>query len=301
MHMPDSILTSAPDLYKFMTAEGAKEVLRRCEIRCSSPILFNDPFDCQLEARWSFSDDELDERFAKKILDLVSYGTPLPVSSPEIYRPLYEQFQSELREGKPPDKILNDWASVRRLVSALPETKTHNRGRWWESFQRDFRVSAFSETFESIIMWSHYANHHKGVCLKFAASSSIAQRAMKVDYKDDLPRSIASVDDWCDLLLGLGELDWNHLIEDYLLRKNPEWSYELEWRILVPRSKPDDLHTYIPFDPMELNAIIFGVRISEIDRFAIKSLCAGKSSNFRFRQARRSKSSFRLDFSDSGD
>ena len=36
-----------------------------------------------------------------------------------------------------------------------------------ESF-KDLGVLSLSERFDSILMWSHYANHHKGFCLGFS-------------------------------------------------------------------------------------------------------------------------------------
>jgi hypothetical protein len=48
----------------------------------------------------------------------------------------------------------------------------HGRSQWalehtrLESFE-SYGVSCFSESWNSILMWSHYADRHKGICLGF--------------------------------------------------------------------------------------------------------------------------------------
>lgn len=82
----------------------------------------------------------------------------------------------------------------------------------------------FSEDWTSPVMWSHYADKHRGICLGFDVLRSSIQ---KVQYEEKrlLPDLGGS-----DEPFGLTE---EH--RDMLRRtKCHEWSYEREWRMFVP-------------------------------------------------------------------
>jgi hypothetical protein len=286
-------------LYKYVSADGARQILRDGKVRCSSPVLFNDPFDGQIEAALDFSNQALDDYMAQRVMEFAAAGSPIPVGASDVFKYQYERFKELLAAGKSSDEAIEADALIRRLAETLAEPNEVQRPREpikWSKTQRDFRVSSFSETHESIIMWSHYADHHRGACLEFSAHpDGLMQYARQVQYLGDLP-NFASLKEWGDFLLGLGDLNRLRLVEDYLLRKNPEWNYEREWRILFPKSSSDDLYYYLPFNEAELSALYLGLRMRDVDRFALQSLCAGKYSSIAIKQAARSKKQFCLEF-----
>ena len=83
-----------------------------------------------------------------------------------------------------------------------------------------FRVSCFSQKNDSILMWSHYANSHKGFCLEydFKMLKELITLPLPVKYCNDLPNDI---DDKLKLIF----------------TKSKEWSYEEEWRLVKPAEK----------------------------------------------------------------
>jgi hypothetical protein len=283
-------------LYKYVSAEGARHILRDGKLRCSSPVLFNDPFDGQIEAARDFSKQQLDDYMAKRVMEYAAADSQIPPEASEVFKYRFEQFKKQLAAGKSPEEALNEDASTRRLAEALTEPSAPREPIKWSKIQRDFRVCTFSETHESIVMWSHYADHHRGACLEFfARPDGLVKCARKVSYVGDLP-NFASLKEWGDFLLGLGDLNWLRLVEDYLVRKNPEWNYEREWRILFPKSSSDDLYYYLPFNEADLSAVYLGLRMRDVDRFALQSLCAGRYSSVEIKQAARSKKQFCLEF-----
>ena len=290
---------SKPDkLYKYVSAEGAGHILRDGKLRCSSPVLFNDPFDGQIEAAREFSKQQVDDYVAKRVMAFAVAGSQIPPEASEVFKYRYEQFKQQLATGKSSEDALKEDAWSRRLTEALAEPSQPRDPIKWSKIQRDFRVCTFSETPESISMWSHYADHHRGACLEFSARpDGLVKCARKVSYIRDLPK-FASLEEWGDFLLGLGELDWSRLVEEYLLRKNPEWAYEREWRILFPKPSSDDLHYYRPFSEAELTAVYLGIRMRDVDRFVLQSLCAGKYSTAEIKRAARSKKQFCIEFLD---
>ena len=284
-------------LYKYVSADAAKNILRRGSLRFSSPILLNDPFDAQIEASFCFTDDELEKYVVSRLLGLLDQEENPPSNLRPVFCRMFELFKKQRAEGKTNEEILESHIASLGLFRALnlPGTPLED-ALAWKSRLRDFRISAFSERNESISMWSHYADHHRGVCLEFATSNpGIVSRAEPVRYEESLPKFLP-VDQWGDFFLGLGEPDFMGLLRQYLLRKSPEWEYEREWRVFFPNSGPDELFINVKFRPEDLTGIFLGVRISELDRLTIESLCRGRFNSAKIFLAKRNADFFRIDF-----
>lgn len=87
----------------------------------------------------------------------------------------------------------------------------------------------FSDEWKSPVLWSHYADGHKGICLGFELDPRLGLRGIqRVNYKDDKLRAIDKivVD---DLTTELQEL--------LLVTKFSHWKYERELRAFVELSK----------------------------------------------------------------
>jgi hypothetical protein len=107
------------------------------------------------------------------------------------------------------------------------------------------------------LMWSHYGDSHRGVCLQFQVSKDpqILQRFVRVKYSDEYPT-----------------INWlSPRVKDECLfaatNKQASWSYEHEWRHVQLNSA----RTYMRFNPRLLTGIILGAKITaesieEIDR-----------------------------------
>jgi len=107
-------------------------------------------------------------------------------------------------------------------------------------------VVGFASDPYSILMWSHYANHHRGIAFQFLRPKDFLTfgHAVHVSYKDSLP-SVNYVVNFYDGMIPL------------LLSKHAGWSYEQELRITAI----DRAGHYIQFRPDALSGIIFGCRV----------------------------------------
>lgn len=99
------------------------------------------------------------------------------------------------------------------------------------------------------LMWSHYADSHKGVCVSFHLPSSPAElvHAFPVDYSDEYP-----VINWVKrdkVEFGLGRVLW---------RKSSVWSYEQEHRV-VERLRANTLYQ---LRPQGVSSVVLGARAS---------------------------------------
>jgi hypothetical protein len=113
--------------------------------------------------------------------------------------------------------------------------------------------------------------------LQFSAVDEV-DSAFLVDrpvvYQDS--PSIADVTAWARCILHEGDARYEDLFVEYLHVKNPEWSYEKEWRIAAPGRRPDDDELFgdYGFNPRELTAIYFGPGCPDGDRADFLKLLA---------------------------
>lgn len=122
---------------------------------------------------------------------------------------------------------------------------------------------------KSNLMWSHYADSHKGFCIEFKKehlnaspinySASIAELGLM--YCMDVPKN--------DAKIGLA-------IQKALLVKLNEWKYEREYRVF-PNNELRNRHllsngqiALIPYEPDWVESIIFGCRMpKDIQQYII--------------------------------
>jgi DUF2971 family protein len=197
-----------------------------------SPETFNDPFDT--EARW-FVAGTVEERRAKFNALVTTWQPP---------RTTDEQREQALQ---------------RMLTATDAELAALLKGSF-ATVRRDFGIACFAAGDpRDVLMWSHYANNHSGVCLQFEAARDllVLMRAVSIDYIDEYP-SI----NWL--------LNQHNGINLTLTRKHSRWAYEREHRILLHGCAGQ----HIRFEPNALTGIILGCRAGEDARATVRDLLA---------------------------
>jgi hypothetical protein len=96
------------------------------------------------------------------------------------------------------------------------------------------RICCFCQNKASIVMWSHYASNHRGICIEydtqeFIPSDSVANDLHPVIYKQ-LVFDAASYTSFFS-----EGVERNPLMTTIAAcHKSREWSYEEEWRLIFP-------------------------------------------------------------------
>ena len=80
----------------------------------------------------------------------------------------------------------------------------------------------FSKNLENPVQWAHYADNHRGVCLKFEIKDNLLQ---EITYLDE-PKKISSKNE-----------NWKTEIGSMTLYKYKGWAYEEELRIPIDLKK----------------------------------------------------------------
>ena len=128
-------------------------------------------------------------------------------------------------------------------------------------------------------MWAHYADAHRGICLKFDVQEDARffSPSKLVKYHIDYP-----VYDY------LAERD--EFVNKLFFTKSRDWEYEGEVRVLKNQKGNYE------FKSSALKEVIFGFKISEEDKNTQIKVLRAHYPDGKLRQARQNTSSFSLDF-----
>lgn len=213
-------------IYKYMCTKWAKVTLKEKTFKFTNPDNFNDPFDCNM-AILKFSRTEESIRDYEEALN----GHNLS--------------RTEKRELL--NKFKNSYPEFKKVYTHVVKEKINASG-----------VTCFSKLYNNTLMWSHYADHHKGVCLEFNAS--LDPREVLEDVEVDM---IANVN-----YNRTDKINYNAdkktAIIDLFTRKSTDWRYEKEVRIVLINKKE-----VLKFNKKFLTGIILGCRIDKAEKRSI--------------------------------
>lgn len=118
-------------------------------------------------------------------------------------------------------------------------------------------VYCVSAKYDDILMWSHYADDHKGICLEFDGEAELMAHAQKVKYSQKRVPIMAYYD------------DKETSMTKALLTKSLQWAYEEEWRLINYKKGPGT----VEFKPESLTGIVLGAlasanTVAEVERWA---------------------------------
>jgi len=238
-------------LFKYRTLDKySKRILTHNEIYFTCPFDFNDPFDCQLPVSWEASEDFL----RQQITNLMGQ---LP-SDPD----------------RPSDKWIEDMVIDENIHSDPIKMKGISRNGI-ESSLKNIGVFCLTAKNDDILLWSHYANGHRGFCLAFERNF-YRKNPIEVDYQEQYPHIPFTGEnrDWATILVKT---------------KSKRWCYEKEWRILDTNPGRKE------FDETKLLGIILGCRMNPKDKKRILKLINRRKHKPTIFEAHRNDNKYSLD------
>ena len=121
----------------------------------------------------------------------------------------------------------------------------------------DKGVFSLAERANCPLMWSHYGDQHRGLCLGYSIPDAAAGNVHKIRYGGSRLVAASAV----AAMLG-GDEDARRRVDDaVLLKKAGPWAYEREWRLIGPRGEQNS--------PLELEEVVFGMRCADSVKFAV--------------------------------
>jgi len=119
-----------------------------------------------------------------------------------------------------------------------------------------YGVISFSVDNHSLLMWSHYGDSHKGICIEFERSVSNilgeSDKCFPIQYSSFIK-----------------EIEYSNnrnIITEIFKSKSDVWSYEKEWRLILRDGK-----MLVDF-PGEIKAVYFGLKTTDEDIKKIKNI-----------------------------
>jgi len=237
-------------LYKYRFYEGLKrehnfgtQALTEFKLYASSAQHFNDPFDNSMPFLYTEESFTLDLFTQKYLRD------------------------HPLRGRRPNIDLLMDATERYNYIKSYPERHWKENKEMINQMDNDFYgILSLTKKSDNLLMWSHYANFHKGYCIGWDANglmeffgNNYQQFGCKigpVDYRDEYPKLVFQIDP-----------DVGSSIQR-CFSKHTCWDYEQEYRVVLNK-KADHIITY----PKELiSEIYLGCKMSmehseEIKRF----------------------------------
>lgn len=233
------------------------DIVKKCELWFSKFSELNDPLDSNLAYRQDYSGKEIKtalEYFIEKCLNAeISLESAL-----QIYgeNPYFAEFRS---------------------ICA-------------KSYKSNIGVLCMSEHCNNILMWSHYANSHKGIVYEFeikdlfshAEYVGFSNIAEKMNYASEYELLSYAV---------IGN-ELKEQCERELLTKAIDWAYEKEYRYIdFQRSGAKK------FNPKCLKSIIFGAKTENDEINAVMECCERNNlTHIQFKKARFIEGEFKLEF-----
>ena len=228
-------------IYKYMSLESFIEMVTQQTLYFATPIIYNDPFDTKVD---------------------IIYESTL-----EKKKDFWKTFGRE-----------DDFADRMEEVPN-PILKTMIDEAYTDVLSK-FRVCCFCQGFDNILMWSHYSNMHKGVCVKFdRAKDELFNDVMPISYNEQLPKY--------NLVEGTLE-DVRRTI--YI--KSKDWEYEKEMRIVKHIQQGVD--NKVKFKKKALCEVILGCRFPEYKKLAVQAIIKKYGYHTTFSQMDMSQSEYRL-------
>lgn len=198
-------------IYKYATWETAEKILLGQRIMLSNPKNFNDPYE--------FHNRLFHYKITQKRLNEMAYRK-LPFLSRQ--------------QRRKKTKGMTDFFLKEMVEQVLLQTS------------QKYSITCFSGFEDEILMWSHYAQQHKGICIGFSFNySTMDYEVHPVNYAPDFnPPDFG--------------LEPNKAILYWMTTKYVKWTYENEYRLINQNNAK-----WMNFEIPQVAQIIFGCQVSK--------------------------------------
>ena len=181
-------------------SDRLEPILRNNAIYLSRPSDFNDPWDCRPFFNTDLLNDPVD---MQKHIDWAV----------RICRQDGQMSETDIERMR---EALNDRDLLEEKIrQATIETQ--------QAVLERYRVYCLCSNVQNSLMWAHYADSHRGVCLEFNVRNEVICGALEVQYSLGFPMTSQYSDEPAENLLPL-------------LAKSKVWAYEEEWRLIAQNS-----------------------------------------------------------------
>ena len=284
--------------FKYVTLDGLRHVTSRLSRQWSSPLAFNDPFDCQFDCGFPFTFESFAEAFPAAIEEMI-FGDNEPQG--DAQHPLFLQLMIARRNRANRNRKQCRAFFQPAISAAIPNLKRSQAeaSHFWATCLSNLRIFCMTEDNDNLVMWSHYAANHTGAVIRLKCVTerdSVLLAALPVQYTDEAPY-IGTQAEWISHLTGQKTIDYESHFRKLVTSKSTRWAYEREWRLVNGIGPGDDgLRWRGTFWPEEIEAIYFGCRVSDAEVSDILKTMHPDLKHVKLFKAKKKQWEFALDF-----
>lgn len=278
-------------LYKYKSfSVDSLDLIISDKLYFANPNSFNDPLDCNPSIKDNIHDvDVLKDILKRLIIDKtkkelteaalkINYKGPTTLEKIEMLgeneaqRVLSHIDDFMLLIDDPPSVIISD------LIGLIKKNMMANYTRG---------VLSLARNYDCPLMWSHYADQHKGFCIGYDVSDNLFHEIHPIDYEGSRFITTQQIH---DMLFGATEKIRNSAKKEIdkivLLSKAPQWKYEMEHRVILEQGLQDN--------PFKLSDITFGLRFKNSAKFSVMKALEGRVGELAFYEIVLNNDSFEL-------
>jgi hypothetical protein len=254
--------TNVEELYKFMTVndehpEYLEQLFINLRLYHALPSSFNDPFECKPHYKLPTSKAKIDA--IRRRLAIVGR-----------------------RHGN------SKKASKRFARDALKDKSKLEEGIKQSAVKRfgQVKVCSYTTSKSNLLLWSHYADSHRGICIEFNANLDPMRMSMKVKYQDEYPQIEYP-------------LPQDARGFESIFTKSSQWSYEDEYRsLLIAAADNQPPHDDVSFfiRPGAIIGVYLGSQISPAHTEIVLNLIRRSESAPRIWKAEIADDTFSINF-----
>lgn len=237
--------------YKYVSSETLEKILTNKTILFNNPVNFNDPFDCCFPGLSHSYKSKIKKVIKKEIKHNKYIPKKISILDKEI-----DHLASEITE------------ELKKLLNDLKKD--------WDGIISEFKILCLTNDESNLLLWSHYADSHKGVVLGLNIDENI-MKPCKVKYHTHDKRIETISKQLISELIKIGlrnefnnqniKINENQLSEiflntlfNYLFIKRNEWNYEKELRIVLRNDDKLLTNDSIPLESKLLKKVVYGIR-----------------------------------------
>ena len=282
-----AILQMMPNrLFRYRSCSDASvEAFVNDKVYAVTADLFNDPYDTLLR----FDKDAIKQMFesllSKDVFNGFRAALLQGIDFPDIVKQNFsKEYIAQTREyilslAKEEDietLILSRRKDINNIVDLLFPLLVNYVNK------RTSTISCFSETIESVTMWSHYANYHKGFALEYNLRDTLLNSIPNVGIFPviyDNKRYDGTLYVMWEFLKFMGFNTSNPDILSHIkcvLYKSCQWEYEKEWRLIDSTIRGNIIlenNTCVTLKP---TAIYYGTNMSLDDKRKLHEIALNK-------------------------
>jgi hypothetical protein len=225
-------------IYKYRTWTNShhKKILTENQLYLATPKDFNDPLDCRIGNNYGLLDtDEKIEEYAEIVTERHKVAVMKMGLDP----------QSEKQR------------IIRELQTDMKSVQKGDDEHIFTMQDKHFGVLSLSERFDSILMWSHYADFHKGFFVGFneekMRQSNLFGKGGPITYDTEFPKIDPRNNRGMD----------KSFVQTHT--KAEDWAYEKEYRLtkLFFPNEPEQNARIVTFPAELISEVILGLKMPE--------------------------------------